>query len=163
SLLAVRLFSFIENTFHKRLPLSTLFSAPTIARLTELLRRQETHSETSIVALQASGVLPPLFCVHGHFGEVLFYQPLSQCLGPQQRFFALQAQAKNGSPAHDNIESMAAEYLADIRQVQPEGPYYVCGYCLGAVVAFEMAHQLRGQGQDVAFLGLFIGHGSKVD
>jgi thioesterase domain-containing protein len=41
---------------------------------------------------------------------------------------------------------MAAAYLAEIRQVQPEGPYNLLGACMGAVVAFEMAQQLRAEG-----------------
>ena len=50
---------------------------------------------------------------------------------------------------------MAESYLAEIRTVQPEGPYYLGGYCAGAYVALEMAVQLRRQGEEVALLASF--------
>ena len=52
--------------------------------------------------------------------------------------------------------------MAAIRTAQPRGPYYIAGYCFGAMVAFEMAHQLQRQGEKVAFLGLFMGRDSDV-
>src|SRR5207237_131654 len=56
---------------------------------------------------------------------------------------------------HTRIEEFAAQYVEDIRAVQPQGPYYLSGYCFGGVVAFEMAQQLRLQGHEVALLALF--------
>jgi thioesterase domain-containing protein len=50
---------------------------------------------------------------------------------------------------------MATAYLREIRQVQPEGPYYFGGYSFGGMVALEMADQLRAQGQETIFIGLF--------
>jgi thioesterase domain-containing protein len=52
------------------------------------------------------------------------------------------------------IEAMAARYLTDLRRLQPRGPYFLGGFCYGAVVAFELAHQLWTQGETVAFLAL---------
>jgi thioesterase domain-containing protein len=54
--------------------------------------------------------------------------------------------------------AMAAHYLEAIRTVQPEGPYYLGGYCLGAVIAFEMACQLEAAGQEVGLLALLEGY-----
>jgi thioesterase domain-containing protein len=53
------------------------------------------------------------------------------------------------------IETIAAEYVRQIRSVQPAGPYRVGGYCLGGAVAFEMARQLEAQGEKVALVALF--------
>jgi thioesterase domain-containing protein/acyl carrier protein len=163
SLMGVRLFALMEKAFGQRIPLSTLLQAPTIEQLATVLREEKGLTQSSsLVPIQPRGSLRPLFCVHGHFGEVLFYRPLSQCLGPDQPFFALQAQGQNGS-SHHNIEAMAADYLTEIRKVQPEGPYFLGGFCFGALVAFEMAHQLRARNEKVAFLGLFLGHAPKLD
>ena len=52
---------------------------------------------------------------------------------------------------------MAADYLREIGSVQPRGPYAIGGYCFGAIVAFEMARQLRARGEAVALLALFLG------
>jgi len=50
---------------------------------------------------------------------------------------------------------MAAHYIEEIKTVQPEGPYFIGGYSFGGLVAFEMARQLRAQGQEIALLALF--------
>jgi len=44
--------------------------------------------------------------------------------------------------------------LQEVRRVQPEGPYYIGGHSLGGLIAFEMAQQLRKQGQEVRLLVL---------
>jgi thioesterase domain-containing protein len=49
---------------------------------------------------------------------------------------------------------MAARYVAAVRAVQAAGPYHLGGWSLGGVVAFEMARQMREQGQTVATLAL---------
>jgi thioesterase domain-containing protein len=49
---------------------------------------------------------------------------------------------------------MAALYLEELRRVQPAGPYRLGGWSLGGFVAFEMAHQLREQGETVALLAI---------
>jgi len=160
SLLAVRLFAEIEATFGLRIPLATLFTAPTVAQLAEVLRDKGASAQwSSLVPLQPGGRLRPFFGVHGHSGEVLFYRDLCRRLGPDQPFFALQSQGFNGKPPHRAVEAMAAHYLDEIRTVQPRGPYFLGGYCLGAIVAFEMAQQLLARGEEVALLALFVGYG----
>jgi thioesterase domain-containing protein/acyl carrier protein len=159
SILAVRLFTEIEKCFAKRIPLATLLKAPTVAELANVIRgKTKTYKWTSLVAVQVSGTLAPLFCVHGHYGEVLFYRPLARYLGNERPFYALQAVATNGRPAHETIEDMAAHYVSEMRQAQSRGPYYIAGYCFGSLIAFEMAQRLILQGDEVAFLGLFMGY-----
>jgi aspartate racemase len=53
------------------------------------------------------------------------------------------------------IEELAAHYVDEIRTVQPEGPYYLMGLCIGGRIAFEVAHQFLQQGEQVALLALF--------
>jgi thioesterase domain-containing protein len=49
---------------------------------------------------------------------------------------------------------MVDSYLQAIRDVQPHGPYAVCGYSYGGVVAFEIAKRLEALGEEVAFVGV---------
>ncbi len=56
---------------------------------------------------------------------------------------------------HATVEAMAAEYLRAVKARQPDGPYNLCGYSFGGLVAFEMARRLRESGDEVALVGLF--------
>lgn len=157
SILAVRLFGKIAREFQRKLPLSVLFEAPTIALLAKYLREPgDKHAWSPLVAIQPLGSRPPFFCIHGGGGNVLIYRDLSKHLGTDQPFYGLQAQGLDGEqPYLDTIEAMASLYVKEIRQAQPHGPYHLGGYCMGGTVAYEMAQQLRAQGEDVALLALF--------
>jgi phthiocerol/phenolphthiocerol synthesis type-I polyketide synthase E len=157
SLLAVKLFGQIEKTFNVELPLATLFDAPTIAEMARLLAsRQPVSGWSSLVPIQPGGSRPKLFCLHGAGGNVLIYRELAEYLGPDQPVFGLQSRGLDGnSPPHTRIEDMAQTYVQEIRRIQPFGPYYLGGYCLGGTIAYEMAQQLQSSGQKVALLALF--------
>jgi phthiocerol/phenolphthiocerol synthesis type-I polyketide synthase E len=157
SSLAVHLFVQIEKVFNVKLPIFTLFEAPTIEELTQVLRRDTAPVGWSpIVAIQPNGTRPPIFCMHGAGGNVLIYRELSELLGPDQPFYGLQSQGLDGSvPPLTKIEDMATLYVKEIRRVRPNGPYLIGGYCMGGTIAYEVAQQLRAQGQDVALLALF--------
>ena len=157
SSLAVHLFAQIERVFNVKLPLATLFEAPTIEELARILRREARSSGWSpLVAIQAAGSRPPFFCVHGAGGNVLIYRDLARRLGSDQPFYGLQAPGLDGScPPLARVEDMAALYAKEIRRVQPSGPYFLGGYCLGGTIAFEIARQIQAQGERVALLAMF--------
>ncbi len=151
SLLAVRLVAEIGKTFGKQLPVATLFQAPTVEHLARILRQESGPAPaSSLVVCQPGGSKPPFFCVHGYNS----YFHLARYLGPDQPFYGL-AQHLNGKQIHHTrIEEIAAHYLEEIRGLQPEGPYFLGGHSMGGMVAFEMAQQLKRQGQEVALLAL---------
>jgi thioesterase domain-containing protein/non-ribosomal peptide synthetase component F len=157
SILAVRLFAQIAKEFQRKLPLSILFEAQTVAQLAEVLRTDDASSDWSpLVAIQPNGSRPPFFCIHGGGGNVLIYRDLSRHLGSDQPFYGLQAQGLDGErPCLTTIEEMASLYVNEIRRIQPHGPYHLGGYCMGGTVAYEMAQQLKAQGEKVALLALF--------
>jgi aspartate racemase len=106
--------------------------------------------------MQPAGSKPPLFCVHGVKGNVLFYAHLARRLGLDRPFYGLQAIGVDGRcDPLSSVEEMAAAYISEIKTVQPEGPYFLGGFCAGAYVALEMANQLRSQGSEVALLASF--------
>jgi thioesterase domain-containing protein/acyl carrier protein len=156
SLLAVRLFTQIEKAFGKNFPLATLFQAPTIEQLANIFHQEEWSAPwRSLVVMQPGGSKPPFFFVHALGGNVLSYHDLVHYLGPDQPVYGLQARGLDGKePPHNRIEDMAADYIKEILEIQPEGPYFLGGYSFGGAVAFEMAHQLYTKGQKVALLVL---------
>jgi len=157
SVLAVRLFAEIEDVFNVKLPLATLFEAPTIEELAGILRREApTSGWSSLVRIQPNGTRPTFFCIHGAGGNVLIYRDLSRHLGSDQPFYGLQSQGLDGGlPPLASIEDMAGLYMREIRRVQRHGPYFLGGYCMGGTIAFELAQQLQARGEQVALLALF--------
>ncbi len=156
SILAVRLMHRIEQALQRKLPITTLLQAPTIGALAELMRREGwSPSWSSLVPIQPRGSKPPFFCVHGIGGTVLRFRDLARYLGEDHVFYGLQAKGLDGKqPCAASVEEMAADYLRDIRQIQPQGPYLLGGYSFGGMVALEMAQQLRAQGEEVALVAL---------
>ncbi len=153
SLLAVRLFAAVEKEFGQKLPLTTLLHAPTIRQLAAALAQPQSWS--ALVPLQPAGNRPPFFCVHAVGGNVLEYYELAQQMCPDQPFYGLQSVGLDGKQRPlRSIAEMAAQYLREIRQLQPQGPYYLGGRSFGGVVAYEMAQQLRAEGQAVALIAL---------
>jgi thioesterase domain-containing protein/acyl carrier protein len=155
SLLAVRLFAEINKTFERAMPVSVLFGAPTIRALVQIFCNPESCSSSSLVSVQPNGTRPPLFCVHGSGGEPVYCWELSRCLGPDQPIYGLRSRGNCGEPIQHTVPEMAAHYVKIVRDVQPNGPYYLGGFCFGGMVAYEMARLLTAQGQGVALLVMF--------
>ena len=156
SLMGVRLFAQMEKHFSKKLPLASLFQAPTIEQLANLLREKKTLTScSSLVAIQPNGNKQPIFFVHGAGGGNLWtYTNLAQYLGAEQPVYGLESRGMRGLEEFNRIQDMATHYIEEIRTVQPRGPYYLGGYCFGGNVAYEIARQLYEQGDQVALLAL---------
>lgn len=156
SLLAATLFAQLERRLGRKIPLATIFQAPTIEQLADIVRQKDWRPDwSSLVAIQPGGSRTPLFLVHGAEGNVLLYRELAHHLGHDQPVYGLQSRGLDGSTElARRIEDMAALYVKEVRALQPEGPYYLGGYCMGGGVALEMAQQLQAQGQEVALLAM---------
>ena len=167
SLIAVRLFALIKKTFQTEFPISVLFEAPTIEKCAALISERvgevETGAPRAVSQDQHKYLVPmhagpetdkaPLFVVAGMFGNVLNLRGLAQLVGGDRAFYGLQAKGLMGDVTpHETIEQAAADYIAELKQIQPEGPYYLGGFSGGGITAFEMAQQLYAAGDEVAAL-----------
>jgi thioesterase domain-containing protein/acyl carrier protein len=154
SLLAVELFAAIERTTGARLPLASIFEAPTVAQLAQLMRTEGWGVRSgSLVPLSTTGSRPPLFAVTAGDGNVVGYGPLARRLGPDQPFYVLQPFGlDSAAPLHRTVEAMARHYVGQIRKVQSRGPYLLAGRCFGSLVAYEVATRLEAAGERVALL-----------
>jgi len=152
SLLASRLFVEIEKAFGKQLPITTLFYARNVEQLARIIQHEEWSAPWSLLfPIQSSGSKPPFFWVYGETSDVL----LPRYLGPDQPLYGLMHEARAGNRVrYTKLNDIAANHLKDIQTVQPQGPYFLGGFCFGGMVAFEMAQQLQKQGQEVALLFL---------
>jgi thioesterase domain-containing protein len=157
SLLAASMFARIRRRFGKDLPVATILEAPTIERLARAVCEDGWAPGPSTLApLQPNGSRPPFFCFHPADGQVLFYRGMARALGPDQPVYGLQAAGLDGrEPPLVRVEEMAARYLREMREVQPQGPYRLGGHCLGVLLALEVAQQLQAQGERVGLLVSF--------
>lgn len=113
-------------------------------------------SSQLLVCLQPNGSRTPCFLVHPPGGIVVCYQPLAHRLEDDRPLYGIRARGLHGeTELPSRLEDMAAEYVSALRTVQPEGPYHLGGWSMGGVIAYEMAQQLREQGQSIGLLALF--------
>ena len=173
SLIAVRLFAKVRKTYNVDFPISILFEAPTIRACASLIRERTGVSEPTkdgpqkpkpktrrfkhIVAMHdgEGGRKPPFFLVAGMFGNVLNLRHLAQLLGADRPFYGLQAKGLYGDETpHTSIKDAARDYIAEMKQVQPRGPYFIGGFSGGGITAYEIAHQLEAMGDIVALVVL---------
>ncbi len=166
SLIAVRLFAMVKKAYRVDFPISVLFEAPTIARCAAMISAEIGESAvqaapvrrfTHLVPMHQGegGARAPFFLVAGMFGNVLNLRHLAQLIGGDRPFYGLQARGLYGDAApHDTIAEAAADYIAELRQVQAKGPYLLGGFSGGGLTAWEMSRQLEALGEDVAVLVL---------
>ncbi|HEY9724954.1 MAG TPA: amino acid adenylation domain-containing protein [Chroococcales cyanobacterium] len=159
SLLAANLWTQIEKVTEKKLPLATLFQAPTIEQLANALRDEGwSPSCSSLMVIQpGSPKKTPLFCIHVLGRGLEFYRPMARYFDPEQPMYGLTTEIstldqKEAPP--NRVEDLAAFYVKEMRTLQPQGPYLLVGTSFGGEVAFEMAQILMAQGEKVALLAL---------
>ncbi|MEU4639497.1 non-ribosomal peptide synthase/polyketide synthase [Micromonospora sp. NPDC023814] len=158
SLLAAALLTRLRTVFGAGLSIQALFAGPTPARVAEALDDAAAGTADSfavLLPLRAAGDRPPLFCVHAGGGLSWRYYGLLRHLPPGQPVYGLQARAYSTAgyqPA--DVAEMAADYVAQLRAVQPHGPYHLIGWSFGGLVAHAMATALQATGERVELLAL---------
>ncbi|MEM9579122.1 MAG: polyketide synthase dehydratase domain-containing protein, partial [Pseudomonadota bacterium] len=173
SLIAVRLFAQVKKAYRIEFPISVLFEAPTIRKIAALVEAQIGPQDsgesaapaahpperrfTHIVPMHegAAGPRTPFFLVAGMFGNVLNLRHLAHLLGRDRPFYGLQARGLYGDQdPHGTIDEAARDYIAEMRQVQPDGPYLLGGFSGGGITAYEIARQLEAMGEEVSLVVL---------
>ncbi|HEU5471257.1 MAG TPA: non-ribosomal peptide synthase/polyketide synthase [Actinophytocola sp.] len=157
SLLAAGLVSRVRRTFGADLGVQALFLAPTVAGLAAALRagpEPGTGLEV-LVPLRATGQRPPVFCFHAGGGLAWRYLGLVRHLPPEHPIYGLQSRAFS-EPGHRpaGVAQLAADHVAELRTVQPHGPYHLVGWSFGGLVAQAAAVLLQEAGEEVALLAI---------
>jgi len=156
SLKAITFVIELERALGIEISLTLINEAPRFDHLCQALRERRSPGSTPLVTLKTGDGLPPLFFIHGLGGNVVKLLPAARRLAYRGEVIGIRARGVvRGEVPHTSIEAMAADYLREIKKRQPNGPYYLCGYSSGGLVAFEIARRLSESGEHVALVGLF--------
>ena len=156
SLKAIVFVLHLERALGLELSITLVNEAPTFGELCQALRNHRPVGDACLVLLKAGEGAPPVFIVHGAGGTVADLFPIARAMSYRGAVIGIRARGLGGREApHRTVQAMATDYLAAIRARQPEGPYYLCGYSFGGLVAFEMACRLKQAGEEVGLVGLF--------
>jgi non-ribosomal peptide synthetase component F/thioesterase domain-containing protein/acyl carrier protein len=156
SLKAIRFILELERALGQELSLTLITEAPQFAGICQAVKEHHMAGYIPLVVLKPGDNSPPVFIIHGLGGNVAGLLPMTRRMTWPGAVIGIQARGLAGKdPPHTTVEAMAAEYLRVVKARQPEGPYNLCGYSFGGLVAFEMAKRLRESGDDVAMVGLF--------
>ncbi|MFE4698086.1 amino acid adenylation domain-containing protein [Streptomyces sp. NPDC056738] len=155
SLLAVRLSAAIRTEWDVDVPISDMLRQGTIAELAAIVRSGgQGTSRTPVVTLrEGTAGERPVFLFHPFGGTVFCYVELTHHLPPGRPVLAIEAPGiQNEGEAEISVEAMATRYIAYLREIQPAGPYALGGWCFGGVIGYEVACQLRAEGEEIEFL-----------
>jgi thioesterase domain-containing protein/acyl carrier protein len=167
SLLAIKLVTEMQIQFGAKIPLATLFAAPTVAELAGLIEGRERIPETSpINHFRGAGGGVPLFYVPGIHGFGFLPEVIAKKVGESGRFFdGFEYPGLTGPEAMPSrVEELAAALMPQLEKIWPEGPCFLAGYSFGGTVAFELARQLQAKGRIVPLLVLMdsSNHGARL-
>ncbi len=164
SLIVAKLLRRIEDAFEKKLSMAVIFEAPTVEQQASVLRNGSALKwPSALVPIQPAGFRPPFFCFGSGAGPI--FRPLARRLGSEQPLIGVDPTLLKESqiPESYRMEDIAACLAKQMRELQPEGPYYLGGICGGGLMAYATASYLLAQGQQVATLALFEPHPSYYD
>lgn len=161
SLLAVKLIKIIKKETGKSLQVSELVEYSTIEKLSKLIADKRvclTDKARFLVPIKKGGNNIPLYIICGAGGTALTFYKFAELLSFSQPVYVLQQPTEaTDHPKFSikSIEDIAKKYIEEILVQNPSGPYALSGHCMGGVVAFEMAKQLKAKGKEVKLLALF--------
>ncbi|WP_455754243.1 amino acid adenylation domain-containing protein [Streptomyces erythrochromogenes] len=165
SLLAMRLVGRIRDELGVGIQVGAVMSAPTVADIAARIAGDARDDALRVLMpLRERGTAQPLFCFHPASGFAWQYTGLLRHLDPDRPVYGLQSPGLAGElPEVADVAELAELYLAEIRTVQPEGPYHFLGYSFGGTVAHTLAALLQERGEEVAFLGLLDAYPPEIE
>ena len=158
SLSAIELLIRIQREFTLSLPPDTIYRYPTFRNQLNLLMMSADHEKKYhplIVPLREGGDRAPVFCIHPLGGWMDHYLKILPAIDRSRPVYGIRGRGlAPGEILPKTVEETAREEIDAIRTVQKTGPWNLIGFSNGGVIAYELACQLRDQGEEVSFLGI---------
>ncbi len=134
--------------------LNAVFQFPVLAELAAKITSDLlSQPQNSAISVRLDGTGLPLFFVPSGMGDYSYVFGLARHILSDHPIYALPWPSINEEPM-TTMEQQAARMITLIKAVQPEGPYRLCGYSSGGILAYAIAQQLLHAGEMVNFLGL---------
>ncbi|MDC0611226.1 amino acid adenylation domain-containing protein [Vibrio sp.] len=166
SLLCMRLAAEIRQTLKRSISVGDIMVAPTVAGLAENLSSERSSGNKAghgMVLPIRKGTGSPLFCINPASGFSWQYTGLQKYLQGSFPIIGLQSPREGGPIAEcADMESACDQYFAQLRRIQPSGPYHLIGYSFGGNVAHTLAAKLEALGEKVSFVALFDTYPTEV-
>ena len=155
SLAVMRLVDLIAGRLGADVGVAAIFLHPTPRQLAASLDADGTTAAGPLIELAGQAGEPPLFLIHAVGGTVFGYAQLARELAGSYRVYGLEAPGltEPGATAA-SLDGLVTDYTSRIRAAQPDGPYQLGGWSMGAIIAFEVARRLEQAGAEVRLLGL---------
>lgn len=161
SLLATQLMRRVREEWQCDLGLGVVFAHPTIAALAAQVesvspaRRLADDGLDVLLRLSAGTAPAALFCIHPAGGISWCYGALARALAPVRTVYGVQARGLDpAQPLPATLEAMAADYVREIKAIQPDGPYHLAGWSVGGIIAHAMACIFDAGGDRVGTLAM---------
>ena len=153
SVVAAALLQRISKEFGQDILLAQIFESPTIRQLAQLIRqipKTNNHLPPGVMALQPNGTRRGIFWVH------YLSINLAKVIGADQPllYIAITSEDFPKLGPKPGLQEIAACLVQKILATQSSGPSAIGGYCLGGILAYEIASQLRAAGREVSLLVL---------
>lgn len=150
SLKAMRILPDIERLVGKKLEIENIYHYPTIKSFCEFVSSNIGSSYEHVVPIKenASNNNKNFFCIHTGHGEVFSFYGLARYLNCN--FYGIRAANK----FYSTMLEMSQKYVAEIKKIQPNGPYYIGGACIGTIIAVQVVKLLNNCGDKVEVLFL---------
>jgi amino acid adenylation domain-containing protein len=161
SLMAARMLSQVKEMVGRQIPLSALFRNASVDLLAQFIQRESQGDKDPVVMeiQHGDGSLLPFFAIVPPGEESLGYAMLARHMGPSQTVYKIQGHAPIVDPnrpySKQEMDSLAEEYAAAMRSVQPYGPYCLGGLCDGTHIAEQIVLKLEAQGEEIGLFAIF--------
>jgi thioesterase domain-containing protein len=138
----------------RSIAMAWVFQAPTPAQLAALVDQQRTdRAWKHLVVLNQGANRNPLFCLNGFDGDVNDYLHIARFVDPTLPVYGLEVSAQAQDEGfRDVLDRRMEVYEQEIRSIQPQGPYRLCGFSFGGSEAFHLARRLEDAGEQVLLI-----------
>jgi thioesterase domain-containing protein/acyl carrier protein len=147
SLLAAKLLRRIDACFGVRLPMASVLHALTVTQMAALISARGSRP-TQPVQLRPAASAACLLWINGGPAFRHLHKIMEQADWPLVSV-PIEPEDLLGQGEGPSVGEIAARLAQRIRSVQPTGPYYIGGWCVDGIIAFEAAAQLTSDGADI--------------